>query len=130
MSSLWTLSLVMIVPADLREAGNRVSCALGHDVMPGDTFSVPLSSGGAGPATHYGCRATAKPDFAAMLASAGSGSLPEIDWSAYGLTLGDVSAVLGALIVDIRPAEQAEGHFEDVLAASGLTRVVPPDPSA
>lgn len=126
--SAWSLSLVMIVPAQMRETGNRLACALGHDVMPGDTFSVPLSTDGVDPATHYGCRTSAQVSFAEMLSAAAGGSLPQIDWSAYGLTVEDVQAVLAGLIADVRPTGEAEGHFDDVLSAHGLARIVEPPP--
>lgn len=50
----WALSIVMIVPANLKDVANRLSCALGHDVLSGNTFSMPLSSDGSEPATHFG----------------------------------------------------------------------------
>lgn len=126
MSSLWSLSLVMIVPAELRETANRLSCALGHDTLPGDTFSVPLWADGTGPATHYGCRTAAQEAFAQMLAAAGAGTLPEIDWPAFGLSSADVQAVLAGLIADVRPAGEADGHFDDALSTHGLARIRPP----
>lgn len=126
MTGLWTLSIVMIVPAALRETANRLACALGHDELPGSTYSVPLSADGADPATHYGCRTAAQPSFAAILAAAGGGSLPEIDWAAYDLSEADIAAVLAGLIANVRPAQQADGHFDDVLAAHGLMRIQRP----
>ncbi len=119
----WTLSIVMIVPAALQDTANRLSCALGHDVLPGNTFSVPLSSDGSEPATHYGCRTAAKQEFVNILTSAGQGDLPDIEWADYGLTVEDVAPVLAALIVDVRPAGEASGHFDEVAAANGLGRM-------
>lgn len=121
----WVWSLVVIVPAHLREIGNRLSCALGHDVLPGNTFSVPLSADGSEPATHYGCRTAAKQEFVDILTSAGAGDLPDIEWADYGLTVEDIAPVLAALIADVRPAGQASGHFDEVAAGHGLVRVVP-----
>lgn len=120
----WNLSIVMIVPAALQDTANRLSCALGHDVLPGNTFSVPLSADGSEPATHYGCRTAAKQEFVDILTSAGAGDLPEIEWADFGLTVEDIAPVLEALIVDVRPAEQAGGHFDEVLAANALMRLV------
>jgi hypothetical protein len=119
----WTLSIVMIVPAELQDTANRLSCALGHDVLPGDTFSVPLSATGAEPATHYGCRTAAQQSFVDLLAEAGQGSLPDVAWEDFGLTEADVPAVLSALIIDVKPASEAQGHFEAVVGARGLVRV-------
>jgi hypothetical protein len=119
----WALSLVAIVPAAQQDAANRLACALGYDVLPGNTFSVPLSSTGAAPATHYGCRSLAKQEFLDVLGAAAQGQLPPIDWSEYGITETDISAVLASLFIDRRPADQSEGHAETVLAAQGLAVV-------
>lgn len=121
----WTLSIVMIVPAALQDAANRLSCALGHDVLPGNTFSVPLSEDGPEPATHYGCRTAAKQEFVDILTGAGAGDMPDAEWADYGLTVEDIAPVLAALIVDVRPAEQASGHFDEVAEDSDLRRIVP-----
>ncbi len=121
----WTLSIVMIVPAALQDTANRLSCALGHDVLPGNTFSVPLSSDGSEPATHYGCRTAVKQEFVDILTNAGAGDLPEIEWADYGLTVEDIAPVLAALIVDVRSAGQASGHFDDAAEDSDLRRIVP-----
>ena len=120
----WNLSIVMIVPAALQDTANRLSCALGLDVLPGNTFSVPLSADGSEPATHYGCRTAAKQEFVDILTNAGAGHLPDIEWVDFSLTVEDIAPVLEALIVDVRPAEQASGHFDDVVVANGLMRFV------
>ena len=123
--SNWTLSIVMIVPTELRATANRLACALGHDVMPGNTFSAPLSSDGSEPATHYGCRTAAKQAFVDLLTAAGGGTLPDdIAWGDYGLTVEDIPPVLANLIADVRWAGQADGHFGDVLAANNLAAVI------
>lgn len=116
----WNLSLTMVVPADQQDKANLLACALGYDVLPGRTFSVPLSATGKVPATHYGCRSAAKQEFIDMLAAAGNGTLPEIQWADYGLTVDDIAPVLAAVVVDARPSDQADGHFQDVLATQGL----------
>lgn len=124
MSTDWTLSIVMVVPAAQRDTANKLACALGHDVMPGRTFSVPLSSDGSEPATHYGCRTAAQQSFVDLLTAAGQGELPDVSWADFELTAGDIPAVLAALVIDVRPAGQIYGHFDAVLAAQGLARVV------
>lgn len=121
----WTLSIVMIVPAHLQEVANWLSCALGHDVLPGNTFSVPLSADGSEPATHFGCRTAAKQEFVGILTSAGQGDLPEIEWADFGLTIEDIATVLAGLIVDVRSASEVAGHFDEVLVANGLALVAP-----
>lgn len=119
----WTLSIVMIVPAALRDNANLISCALGHDTFPGQTFSVPLSETGNGPATHYGCRTAAKQAFADLVSGAMSGALPDLPWGEYGLSEQDVSDILSALVIDVRPADSMIGHFDDVLVDQGLMRI-------
>jgi hypothetical protein len=126
----WSLSIVMIIPADLRDTANRLACALDYDVLPGDTFSVPLSATGTTPATHYGCRSAAKQEFVDMLAAAGQGVLPDVPWADYGLTVDDIPPILASLVADTRLADQVDGHFEAVLAANGLVRVMDDAPAA
>jgi hypothetical protein len=116
-------SVVLICPADLREQGNLLACAFGHDVLPGQTFSVAVSAGGGEPATHYGCRAIAQQSFIDLFTGAAQGQLPPIPWGDFGLTEADVLALLPALIFDARPAAQSEGQFDDVCTANGLARL-------
>jgi len=128
----WDLSIVIIVPAELREKANRLTCALGYDnsPVPGRTFSIPLSADGVEPATHYGCRTPAKTDFVDIVAAAGNGVLPDwLDLEAYGLTEQDVAGILAinedgrpVMIMDVRDAVAMVGHFEDVTAAYGFLR--------
>ena len=119
----WNLSIVIIVPAALQDKANRLSCALGHDVLPGNTFSVPLSSDGE-TVTHYGCRTTAKSEFVAILEAAGQGQLPpDFPLDEFGVTAQDVADVLGAQIIDVQDASAMIGHFDDVLAANELQRI-------
>lgn len=114
----WTLSIVIIVPADLREKANRLSCALGHDVLPGDTFTVPLSSDGE-TVTHYGTRTQAKPEFVDILTAAAEGELPED----FEQPIEDVQEVMAAMLMDVRTDGEITTHFDDVLAANGLQRL-------
>ena len=121
----WPFSIVLLIPAALQDRANRLSCALGYDELPGNTYSVPLSADGSEPATHYGCRSQAKQEFIDILEGAASGSLPDgLDLAAFDLTPTDVAPIMGALIWDARPADQMEGHFDAVTAAHGLQRVV------
>lgn len=120
----WTLSIVLIVPAAMRDKANRLSCALGHDVLPGNTFSVALSADGNEPATHYGCRTAAKQEFVDIMQAAGDGHLPpDLPIDEFGVTAQDVADVLAAQIIDVRDASAMIGHFDDVLAANELQHV-------
>lgn len=119
----YSISLALVVPAALRDKANRLSCALGHDTLPGSTYSAPLSSTGDEPATHYGCHAWVQPSFVDILAGAAQGTLPEIDWAEYGLTVEDVTAVVAGLI-----ASEPQADLLDIdawLATHGLARVMP-----
>lgn len=126
----WTLSIVLIVPAELQDKANRLSCALGHDVLPGNTFSVPLSSDGE-TVTHYGCRTTAKQEFVAILEAAGQGHLPpDFPLAEFGVTAQDVADVLAAQIIDVQDASAMIGHFDEVLEASDLHLILPEELAA
>lgn len=116
----WDFSAVVIVPAALQDKANRLTCALGYDVLPGNTFSVALSADGQEPATHYGCRTWAKQEFIDIMTGAGEGELPEIDWSEYGVTVDDIAEIIGAQIFDVRGAGEAAMHFGEVIEANGL----------
>lgn len=116
-------SAVLICPAASQDKANRLSCALGHDVLPGKTFTAGLSADGSEPATHYGCRAIAKQDFVDLFAGAAQGVLPDLPWADYGLTVEDVQSLLGALVADFRGSSDGAGHFDDVATANGLARL-------
>lgn len=123
----YTISLALAVPAALRDKANRLSCALGHDVLPGSTYSVPLSADGQEPATHYGCHAWVQPSFVAILAGATQGHLPEVDWADYGITAEDVAAVVAGLIASEPQGELLD--FDSWSASYGLARVMPAEPA-
>lgn len=106
----------MIVPAAMRGAGEALGAALGWG--PGN-FSVALSGDGAGPASHYGLRATAGDGFPALLQAAAAGEGIGQD----AVAPADIQSLMAALIVDLRPDAGRAGHFDDVLATAGLRRV-------
>jgi hypothetical protein len=107
-------SLVLIIPADLRDDANALGVALG---MGPDNYSVPLSADGSEPATYYGLHAWASDDFIAML---DSGELPpDVDFPQD-----EFDAIMAASIQSVQ--SDPTGHFNDVIAANGLTIVEPP----
>ncbi|HEX2554262.1 MAG TPA: hypothetical protein VHL98_11200 [Microvirga sp.] len=125
--------LALILRADLQEAGNKIACALGYDVWPGKTYSVPLSEDGQEPATAFGCSTAAQQAFVDALLAAHQGQWPDAPWEALGLTADDLDAVTGSLIMDahlVQPGEDfdASAHFDAVAAAHGLKRIVPASP--
>ena len=94
-------SIVIIVPNALREAVNEAAEENGHGP---NNMSVPLSSNGTEPATHYGCRTWASDGFLAEL-----NDYPQ--------------QLKVASIIDIRPDAECHGHFDAVLAANNLQKV-------
>jgi hypothetical protein len=114
-------SVALMIPAGLRDEANRLACAIGHDEMPGHTFAVPVSSDGQEPASHYACHTWAQQSFVDLLASAGAGVLPEIEWGEYDLTVDDVAAVLTALVVSAPQATMLD--CDAWLAGRGVQRV-------
>lgn len=126
--SAHVFSLVLIIPAALQDNANRLACALGHDTLPGKTFSAPLSFDGREPIAYYGCRAAATQGFVTVLTDAIQGVLPPVPWGDYGLEEADVVAVLDDLIVDVRPASDEAGQYDMVIAEQGLKRTIIPRP--
>lgn len=110
-------SAVLILPAALQSSGNQLAIAMGHDVEPGSTYSVPLSADGQEPATHYGCHAWVTNAFIAILQGAAQGQIPP------GLDPEQVASVLGALISSIGSELAPRAHFDAVLAANNLQEI-------
>lgn len=122
----YTSSLVLIIPDSHKAMANRLMCALGQDVLPGNTFAVPLSADGTAPASHWGARGVMLPTFTDMMNDAkASGSPPGQAYSDFDLTIGNVKQVFDAMIIHDIPQGDMTGleHFNAALAESGLQRV-------
>lgn len=120
----WNLSVVLIVPSEYRERANRISCFLGHDVLPGRSYSIPLSSDGSEPATHYGLRTAAAQSFIEQVqAVSGKAALDPEELASFDLMEDDVREVVASLILDARDADDMDGHFEAVADANNLTTI-------
>lgn len=107
------MNIVLIIPAGLKHSANALGAAMGWGP---ESYSVPLSSDGAEPPTHYGLNlAEASDVFLAMLAAAGNGEMPQelID---AGYPPQDFAAVMAGLIV------RAGVPFDTALADAGLAR--------
>ncbi len=91
-------SLAFMVPDAHRAEANRLACALGHDQLPGNTFSVGLSADGSEPATHWACHSWVQEIFIKTLFAAGEGHLPEVIWSDFELTEKEVFEILSKLV--------------------------------
>ena len=117
-------SLALMVPDALREKGNLLACALGHDQLPGNTFSVEVSTSGGYPPTHFACHSWVQPSFIELLAQVGQGELPaEIDWQAFGLTPAEVWTIFAAMRLSAPSTTPLD--FDAWLASLDLKRVVP-----
>lgn len=125
-----THSVVLIVSEPLREAANRLACALGYDALPlpGNTFARPLSADGAEPATHWGAHTWTTQSFLDVLAAAGKGALPSLKWDNYGLTERSVTDVVAGLVVSVQGVDaHPRTHWQKALATNALVPAVPPD---
>lgn len=119
------ISVVLILPAHLRDDGNRLACALGHDTLPGTTYGTPLSPTGSEPPTHYGARTWAEQSFVDTLNAAAEGSVPTIQWATFGLTEEAVSRVVRGLVYSVVEDASVLPHeqFGAMLENLGLTPV-------
>ena len=116
-------SLVLIT--DAPAVGNLVSTALGHQPPGAETYTVPLSPAGAAPATHYGCHTWATEGFVdALGACVAQTALPPAPWGAVGLDETAVYAFCMDLIHSARDTDEPLAHFNEVIAAHGLQKVV------
>ena len=119
-------SCALIVPESLQDSANRLACALGYDesLLPGRTYSVPLSADGQQPATHYGCHTWAGVEFIQMIQGAAQGQLPPAPWANWGLTEQAVFDVVAGLASRIEYQGDPSANFETLLAERGLQRIV------
>jgi hypothetical protein len=111
----------LILPAELRDAGNQLAVALGHDdADPPDTYNVPLYAiGEVGEPTHFGTSTLVTPGFEVMISAAKQGTYPE--WPSEMLTL--AQAIIPDLIADFTENDASPSeHFDAVAAANGLER--------
>jgi hypothetical protein len=97
-------SVVLIIPAELRDDANALAEAIGHGP---NNYSVALSGDGQEPATHYGLHTWAQQAFIDLLASDG---MPA--------GLGQFAPVKEAVISSVRL--DSDGHWQDVLQLHGL----------
>lgn len=98
-----------VIPAAMRDDGDRLSWALGYQPDPSTgarTFVAALSSDGSEPATHYGYNAqAAAQDFVDMLQAAKAGELAPMAWEDYGLTESRVRELMEAMDVEVSGRE-------------------------
>lgn len=121
----FNISLGLMVPSALRELANRLTCALGHDSLPGNTFSVGLSADGFEPASHWACHSWVQQSFVETLTGAGQGQLPQIDWAEFGLTVPEVWAVFAGIKNSAPSSTPLD--FDEWIKTLGLKRVISED---
>jgi hypothetical protein len=114
------ISCVLILPVLYREAGNALAIALGHDVPPGNTYSVSLSSDGGAPATHYGCHTWATAGFVDMIKAAANGAFPQIP----GVSPEQIAGLMGALVYSTETEASPLEHFDSVIARHDLKTIL------
>lgn len=119
-------SLVVIVPAPLRELAIGFAAAIGYTI----TFDFPLSADGGATVTHYALHAGAGPVMRLVLANEGSDD-PEVQaeaadafaaLTAAGVSVAAVEALRLALLASVRGPGDAYGlaHLAEVCAANGM----------
>ena len=109
--SIYQHAIVLIIADPHKVQAEAFGASLGHS---GHEYRVPLSPDGREPATHWGLNTLATDAFARILA----GEPPTEGHRAA------LESLLGRVTASIRPASRYQGHFADVLAEVGLSRVV------
>lgn len=105
-------SLVLIVPAAMRDAVLQIGRALGYE----GGFTVELSANGSAPATHYGSHAWTRDAFRDLI----TGTWPTPD----GIDPVVIAAAKAALHVSVQtPCADPLAHFNATLSDRGLQRV-------
>ena len=106
-------SLVAITPAAFKATAEALGQAMGHT---GNEFTVPLSAGGAEPATHYGLHAWATPEAAAVWL--GNAYPPDT-----GYTEQQIDDIRNALTISVQENANPGEHFDTVLTSQSLQRI-------
>ncbi len=105
-------SFVMICPAAARAAVEQFGLALGYS---GQEFTVPLSSSGAEPATHYGLHTWALTQTVALFMT---------DAAIPGISADQIAWLRTTLIMSSSTEMAGAAHFDAVCAAHRLSRVL------
>jgi len=110
-----TISLVCIVSAGNKTFADSAAAAFGYG--PGN-FSVPLSSTGLFPPTHWCLHTWGSENFIAMLDAAQAGQLSPLP---AGIDAVALQTLLSNMTRSVRPVDaNPRWHCDDVLAAQGL----------
>lgn len=115
----YTISCVLIVPADLQYVGNMLGESLGHGP---DTYSIALARiSNLDILSHYAAHSWVRPDFIQLVQAGQSGILPQelID---KGFTSQQVSQFLSQIIMSARNYGEPLDHFNSVLSYNGFVK--------
>lgn len=114
-------SLVVICPDALKADVLTLGLMLDPPIDGG--LSVPLSSDGSEPATHWGCHAWATPQFVAIMTGQVTPEIP-------GVTPEQIAGILSQITVSVDAnGLTMRAHFDHVIAGLGL-QVVEPEEEA
>lgn len=103
-------AVVLIIPDAQKSAFEALGQQMGHS---GHEYSIPLSTTGQSPVTHWGVNTLTTQDFVDVV----SGHVPDgVDGQTF-------QQLLSLLIVSIKPTAGYQGHFASVMAAQNLQRV-------
>lgn len=124
-------TLALILPSSDQDDGQKLAWALGRQPDPQNastqTFTVPLSSDGSEPASHYGALSQATDEgFVSLLQDANQdGTLPDVAWSDFGLTAARVGELVSAMTysVDENKPGNAQAVMQSAMDAAGVQRV-------
>lgn len=115
----YTISCVLIVPANLQQAGNILGESLGHGP---DTYSIALAQhSNLDVLSHYAAHSWVRPDFIQLIQAGQSGILPQ-ELLDRGFTAPQVIAFLSQIILSARNYGEPLEHFNSVLESNGLVR--------
>jgi hypothetical protein len=123
--SAYTYSLVMIYPDSVLEDANFLACAMGHDTLPGNAYTVELKD--ASDNRYHMCHSFCIESFAQMLSQVSQGTLPEPEsgnWEDYNLTAQRVGEIMSMAIVSCKDGADPTSHVNEVLEANNLEKVV------
>lgn len=119
-------SVICIVPADLRDDGNKFVKKLGVSLV-NDGFSIPLSATGSPPITHYACREWVASGSVEMVRAALSGvippSMPQRSAARVTEVRSKLANVCGHISSHLSGDAGPYEHMLDVLSAEHLVEV-------
>jgi hypothetical protein len=116
MNEVVPYSTVLIAPLAFADAADALSIALGYAEPGSVTYGNRLLTNGVD--THRGTHTWASARFIGMLQDAQNGVFPE---EAASFDPAQLQALMASLIISVREGGEPLDHWNDVLAANGLT---------